>query len=181
MNKCKIKVLVLDVDGTLTDGKIYMGNSGEIMKAFDIKDGCAIHDILPRVPVDWEKYNEINMEQQISGIIPVIMTARESQIVENRCKELKIQFYYQSCRDKATKLRELAQLLECKPNQDGVYEEIAYMGDDLIDIPIMNICGIKACPNDAAKEVVQIADFVSKKDGGDGAVREFVEWLVAER
>ena len=68
-----IKFLVMDVDGTLTDGKIYMGNEGELFKAFDVKDGCGIKDLLPQL-----------------GIVPVIITARESKILENRCNELLI-------------------------------------------------------------------------------------------
>lgn len=159
--KQNIKVLVLDVDGTLTDGKIYMGNDGEIFKAFDIKDGCGIYDILP-------KYN----------IVPIVITARSSNIVANRCKELNISHYYQGCRDKLGKLKELAAEFNFELNADGVYKNIAYIGDDIIDIPCMKYCGIIACPDDAVEEVKSIAHFISTKKGGNGAVREFVEWLV---
>ena len=85
-----IKYLVMDVDGTFTDGKIYMGNNGEVMKAFSIKDGCGIHDILiPR------------------GIIPVIITGRKSQIVENRCREIGISQIHQGISNKLEKLNEI--------------------------------------------------------------------------
>lgn len=111
------------------------------------------------------------------NMVPIVITARKSKIVENRCRELGIDRYYQGCRDKAKKLDELAIELNCIKNVDGIYPEIAYMGDDIIDIPIMKICGLKGCPNDAAHQVKEIADFVSTKNGGDGAAREFIEWL----
>ena len=79
----KIKYLVMDVDGTLTDGKIYMGENGEVMKAFNIKDGYAISYFLPS-----------------NGIIPIVITGRKSKIVENRCKELGITEVHQGCIDK---------------------------------------------------------------------------------
>ena len=78
-----IKYLVMDVDGTLTDGKIYMGNDGEVMKAFDIKDGYGIHDLLPP-----------------SGIVPVIITGRGSEILLNRCEELGITKVFQNVHNK---------------------------------------------------------------------------------
>lgn len=158
--KNKIKLLILDVDGTLTDGKIYMGNDGELFKAFDIKDGCGIHDILPKV-----------------GIIPVIITARTSNIVFNRCKEIGISECHQGVRDKLTKMRELAKKYGLDSNDDDIYEEIAYMGDDIIDIKCMRHCGLIACPNNAVKRVKEISHFVSEFNGGDGAVREFIEIL----
>lgn len=149
----------MDVDGTLTDGKIYMGSDGEMFKAFDIKDGCGIKDILP-------DYN----------IIPVIITARESKIIENRCKELSIEKLYQGERNKIGRLKQIlvdenADLCAC-----------AYIGDDILDIqcmiPIKEAGGKIGCPADAVKKVKDIADFISSKNGGDGAVREFIEWLV---
>lgn len=156
----KIRLLVMDVDGTLTDGKIYMSNHGELFKVFDIKDGCGIHDMLPQ-----------------AGITPAIITGRESRIVENRCRELGIKHVYQGCRDKAAKLREIAELFGLVPDGNGIYREIAYMGDDVIDLPCMKICGIAGCPADAFGEIREIAAFVSAKTGGNGAVREFIEWM----
>lgn len=159
--KKNIKLLILDVDGTLTDGKIYMGNDGELFKAFDIKDGCGIHDILPEL-----------------GIIPVIITARASNIVLNRCRELDIAECYQGVRDKLGKMRELAGKYGLECNNNDVYEEIAYMGDDIIDIKCMQHCGLIACPNNAVKKVKEISDFISENKGGDGAVREFIESFI---
>ncbi len=153
----KIKYLVMDVDGTLTDGKIYMGNDGEIMKAFDIKDGYGIHDIL--IPL---------------GITPVILTGRKSHALENRCKELGITERHQGIRDKVSKLKQVIDNLSLT----------AYIGDDINDLGAMKLIkennGIVGCPADAIKEVVEIADFISEKSGGNGAVREFIDYIVSQ-
>lgn len=156
-----MKVIIFDVDGTLTDGKIYIGNDGEIMKRFDVRDGYGIRDLMP-------KYH----------LIPVIITARNSRIVENRCKELGVRYCYQGCHDKVEILDEIAKKLQLMQGSDGIYCEAAYMGDDVIDLPIMKKCGIKGCPSDAVREIKEIADFVSDKSGGNGAVREFIEWII---
>lgn len=150
-----IKYLVMDVDGTLTDGKIYMGNNGEMMKAFSIKDGCGIHDIL--LP---------------AGIIPVIITGRKSDIVVNRCREIGIETIYQGVSNKINKLLSITSNLS----------EVAYIGDDINDLscmePVKEAGGKIGCPADAVKKVKELADFTSVKNGGDGAVREFIEWIV---
>lgn len=156
----KIKYLVMDVDGTLTDGKIYMGVNGEIMKAFDAKDGYGIHDLLPA-----------------AGIIPIIITGRSSKILENRCKELEIKFIYQGVKDKIAKLNEILS------DQGGQYCNVAYIGDDLNDLNCMQVVkengGFIGCPSDAALKVKEISDFVSTKEGGNGAVREFIESILS--
>lgn len=150
-----IKYLVMDVDGTLTDGKIYMGNDGEMMKAFSIKDGCGIHDIL--LP---------------AGINPVIITGRKSKILEKRCKEIGITQIHQGIPNKIEKLLSITEDLST----------VAYIGDDINDLsamtPIKEAGGKIGCPADAIIKVKDLADFVSVKNGGDGAVREFIEWLV---
>ena len=151
----------MDVDGTLTDGKIYMSADGEMFKAFDVKDGCGIHDILPQAQIE-----------------PVIITARKSKIVENRCRELGITQCYQGCRDKTEKLVDIAGQFGLSADESGVYQEIAYVGDDIIDLPCMSICGIVGCPADAVQEVKEIANYVSMQNGGSGAVRDFIEWIV---
>lgn len=149
-----IKYLVMDVDGTLTDGKIYIAPSGEAMKAFNIKDGYGIHDIL--IP---------------SGIVPVIITGRTSDIVLNRCRELGITEIYQGVKDKVEKLKSLV----------GDFREVAYIGDDLNDLACMetvkNAGGLVGCPTDAVEKVKSIANFVAIHNGGEGAVRDFVEWI----
>lgn len=152
-----IKALILDVDGTLTDGKIYMSANGELMKAFNIKDGYA----LARLP----KY----------GIAPIIITGRTSEIVAQRCRELKITEIHQGVEDKAFKLREVCKRLAIQTR------ECAYIGDDLNDICCMQLCGIKAAPADAVKYVREHVDYVCAAKGGEGAVREFCDYLTSHK
>lgn len=149
-----IKILVLDVDGILTDGKIYLSVNGELMKAFNIKDGYA----LARLP----QY----------GITPIIVTGRQSEIVEQRCKELKIKEIHQGIENKALKLREL-----CKKYQVDL-KQCAYIGDDLNDVDCMRLCGHTAAPADAVSGVCAQVNYVCKQRGGDGAVREYCDYLV---
>lgn len=158
MIKHKIKLFVMDVDGTLTDGKIYMGCDGEMFKAFDIKDGYGIHEILPSY-----------------GVKTVILTGRNSKIVENRAKELEIDFILQGIKDKKQKLLDLVNRLNLTLGQ------VAYIGDDIIDLSCMKICEVSACPNNAAKEVKEVSTYITSVNGGYGAVREFIEWLLANK
>lgn len=159
-----IKFLVMDVDGTLTDGKIYMGNDGEVFKVFNIKDGCGIYDILPQF-----------------DIIPVVITARNSKIVHRRCEELKIKEIHQGCRDKIKKLNEILVNYSKTQREEYNFSNCAYIGDDLLDIPCMeqikHAGGIVGCPSDAVDEVKEIADFISQFRGGSGAVREYIDYL----
>lgn len=149
-----IKLLVMDVDGTLTDGKIYIGSEGEIMKAFDVKDGYGIVCILPEL-----------------GVIPVIITGRKSKIVEQRAKELKINELHQGVSDKLSKLKEVAR------KYNTSFDEIAYIGDDLNDLECIENCGLTACPSDAVEEVITKCKYVCKNSAGHGAVREFIDKL----
>ena len=110
----KIKYLVMDVDGTLTDGKIYMGNQGEVCKAFNIKDGYGLHNLAPK-----------------ADITPIIITGRESSIVENRCKELGISMIFQGVSDKKAKLQEIID----DDNEDMT--SVAFIGDDNNDFSCM--------------------------------------------
>lgn len=150
-----IKMLVMDVDGTLTDGKIYMSDHGELMKAFNIKDGYAIAHL------------------RDYGIEPVIITGRSSEIVNKRSAELKISELHQGIENKSYKLREVCQRLNISLSQ------VAYIGDDLNDLPCMKICGMAACPADAIKEVKDTVGYVCSVEGGNGAVREFVDYLLS--
>lgn len=150
-----VKYLVMDVDGTLTDGKIYMGNDGEAMKAFNIKDGRGIYDIL--IP---------------AGITPVIITGRNSRIVENRCGELEIKEIHQGVSSKIEKLLTIT---------DNLFS-VAYIGDDINDLscmpPVKEAGGIIGCPKDAVKKVWKLADYVANHNSGDGVVRDFIEWII---
>lgn len=145
----------MDVDGTLTDGKIYMSSQEEFCKAFNIKDGWGIHDML--IP---------------ANIMPVIITGRKSDIVLKRCKELGITEVHQGVHNKIEKLNEVTKDLSV----------VAYIGDDINDFACMLLVreagGIVGCPADAARKVKEIADFISEHKGGDGAVRDFIEWLL---
>ena len=148
----QIKLLVMDVDGTLTDGCIYMGPEGEAMKAFNAQDGYAIAQILPKI-----------------GITPVIITGRKSQILANRAEELKITQLHQGVHDKLPLLQQLAQEI------GAAQEEVAYIGDDLNDMDCIRWCGFTGCPADAVPEIRAAVDFVCSRNGGRGAVREFVD------
>ena len=160
----KIKLLVLDVDGTLTDGKIYMGADGEMFKAFNIKDGYGINDIL-----------------RSKGIVPVIITGRQSKIVENRCKELHIEHLHQGVHDKLSVLRQVLAQLEAEKSSVFGLENVAYIGDDCNDLECMLAVkaagGLIGCPADAVGQVIEMSDFVSPHKGGEGAVRDFIDYL----
>jgi 3-deoxy-D-manno-octulosonate 8-phosphate phosphatase (KDO 8-P phosphatase) len=153
-----IKLLVLDVDGTLTDGKIHISENGEFFKSFNTKDGFAIKHMLPKV-----------------GIVPVIITGRESKIVTMRARELDVTEVYQNVSDKSTILRELVVKYHCAMSQ------IAYIGDDLNDYAAMQLCGFKGCPADAVEQIRCICDYVAVKNGGTGAVRDICEQFLKQQ
>ena len=154
----KVKFLVLDVDGTLTDGKIYMGQDGELAKAFNVKDGCGILLELP-----------------LYDIVPVIITARESQILERRCSELNITELHQGVKDKLEKLTSIVN------KYDSSLNAVAYAGDDLPDIPCMEAIrrsgGTVLCPSDAIPEIKALSNYVSSYKAGEGAVRDMIKYL----
>ena len=152
--KMGVKMIILDVDGTLTDGKIHISNSGEIFKSFNVKDGHGIT-------------KAIN-----SGITIAIITGRKSQIVNKRANELGIQEVFQGVSDKQDILLKLSHKYNCSTNN------IIYIGDDENDVDSMRLCGYSACPNDAVDEIKSIVDFVSKFDGGYGAVREIIDKFI---
>ncbi len=147
----KVKLLVFDVDGVLTDGGLYYGPQGEAFKRFNVKDGHAL------------------VMARITGLPAAVLTARTSKIVAVRGEELKLAAVLQGQKYKAPGLQTLCSSLGFKP------ADCAYMGDDTNDLPPMELAGLSACPSDAAVEVRQAADFVSKLPGGHGAARDFVE------
>lgn len=150
----KIQLVVLDVDGTLTDGGVYIDSNGVETKKFNIKDGAGI--------VLAEK----------AGIEFMILTGRKSYCVEKRAEELKIKYVFQGIMDKLSYLK--AFLLENNISPD----EVAYMGDDVNDLECMSYVGFTACPADAVKKVKETVDFVSQFNGGYGAVRELCDLLL---
>lgn len=150
-----IKYIIMDVDGTLTNGQINIGQNGELFKSFYCRDGLAI------------------IHAAKAGIVPIILTSRVSKIVEERAKELGITHILQGASD------EKGKILDNFVNSYHIsYEDIAYIGDDINDLECMELCDVVGCPADAVEEVKAVADFISTKDGGSGAVREFVEWLI---
>lgn len=149
-----IKLLIMDVDGTLTDGRIYLGNNGEEFKSFCVKDGMGIKELMKR------------------GVVPVIMTGRRSKLVENRCMELGITHLYQNISDKISKMHEICHEMQID------YEEIAYIGDDINDLECLKVCGVSACPNDAAEQILRVVNHICNKKGGEGCVRELAEYII---
>lgn len=159
--KMGVKVLFIDVDGTLTDGKIYLGTNGEeVMKVFSVKDGSVLHKLFP-----------------VHNVMPVILTGRNSIIVKKRCDELDIPGCHLAVKDKLSLI---------KSYQDR-YEpsSFSYIGDDANDLSsiryINSMGGITACPADAVPTVKQEVSFICEHRGGDGAVRDFVEYMIANK
>lgn len=153
----KIKAVVLDVDGTLTDGSIYYDNFGNELKTFSVKDGLGIKVALA------------------AGLDFIILTGRKSEIVTRRVNELGIQHLYEGVQKKYPKLCEISENLQVS------FEEICYIGDDLNDLYCMQQVGLAMCPCDAAEEVKIVCDYVSSKQGGLGAVRDCLEELLKNK
>jgi 3-deoxy-D-manno-octulosonate 8-phosphate phosphatase (KDO 8-P phosphatase) len=153
----RTRLLVLDVDGVLTDGILIYGASGEETKRFHVRDGLAMQ------------------QARRAGVEIAIVSGRASAAVTRRMSELGIVEVHQGVGDKEALLRGLLARL-------GVSAaETAVMGDDLPDLPLMRMAGVAMAPVDAAPEVRQAADWVSRLPGGHGAVREAVEWLLRSR
>ena len=150
----KIKMLVFDVDGVMTDGSITYDEDGKEYKTFNAKDGHGI----------------VRMNK--AGFMTAIITARENGTVKHRAENLNITELYQGYKYKLPALENLI-----KKYHLGL-ENIAYMGDDLPDICILAGVGLAACPNDAVQEVQDICNFKSKYNGGKGAVRELCDFIL---
>lgn len=110
-----------------------------------------------------------------NGIKTAIITGRESEIVNIRARELHIDYVYQNVKDKLEILKQIAELYNI------TFEEVAYIGDDLNDFEAMKKCGVTGCPADAVDEIKNISHYVSKYNGGGGAVRDFIEWIIKRR
>jgi len=157
MNLTNITLIVLDVDGTMTDGSIYIDNNRVESKKFNIKDGAAI------------------LLAQSAGIEFMVLTGRKSECVEQRADELHIKYIAQGVHNKAEYLKKFAE------TQGFSIENIAYIGDDLNDLQAMHYAGITACPKDAANEVKAYCDFILPRKGGEGVVRAFVELILKKK
>ena len=153
----KIKFILLDVDGTLTDGQLIYGPNGESYKSFNVKDGLGIYLV------------------QKDGIPVGLISGRRSQIVEDRAKELNIKHVWQCIKDKGAFFKKILEQFGLKP------EEVAFMGDDLNDLSLLREVGFSAATGDAVQEVRAAVDFVANRDGGKGAVREVLDFILAEK
>ncbi|WP_026957963.1 3-deoxy-manno-octulosonate-8-phosphatase KdsC [Aliagarivorans taiwanensis] len=152
-----IKLLICDVDGVFSDGRIYMGNQGEELKAFHTRDGFGIKAL-------------INV-----GIEIAVITGRNSKIVEQRMGALGVQHIYQGQSDKTLAFAELLERLSLSA------EQCAYIGDDVIDTPVMTPCGLGVATGDAHPLCKQAADYVTFTPGGYGAVREVCDLILQAR
>lgn len=150
----EIKLLVLDVDGVLTDGRIIVSDSGDEVKHFNVRDGHGIKMIM--------RY----------GIEVLFLTGRISKVVNHRAKELGITEIYQGIFDKAKACDEILQKKSLQ------FEEIAYMGDDIVDIPVLQRVGFSVTVSDASEYVKNFVDYITTKEGGKGAVREVCEIIL---
>jgi 3-deoxy-D-manno-octulosonate 8-phosphate phosphatase (KDO 8-P phosphatase) len=155
VERCRaIDLLVVDVDGVLTDGVIAIDDQGRETKHFSVRDGMAF--------ALW----------RIAGKQSAILSGRRAAAVEHRAAELKIAHVLQGHEHKAGPFRSLIEELGLSPIQ------VCYMGDDLADLPVLRAVGLAACPADAVSEVTSVAHLVTEAKGGRGAVREVVELIL---
>ncbi|MEB6857302.1 3-deoxy-manno-octulosonate-8-phosphatase KdsC [Proteus cibi] len=150
----KIQLLICDVDGVMSDGLIYMGNNGEELKAFNVRDGYGIRCLLT------------------SGLEVAIITGRQSKLLEDRAKTLGITYLYQGQHNKLLAYQQLLDTLNLKP------EQTAYIGDDLIDLPVMEKVGLSVAVADAHPLLTPRAHYVTRIAGGRGAVRELCDLIL---
>lgn len=153
----KIKYLIIDVDGTLTDAGIYYDENGNELKKFCTKDAAGF------------------FAAHQAGIEIMILTGRECAATTRRMKEMKVEYLIQNCKDKVSYIQKFMK----DNNIDR--DEIGYLGDDLNDLPGMSLCGFVGCPADACDEVKEKADYISGIKGGYGAVRDIVSYLLKKR
>ncbi|UCE71631.1 MAG: HAD-IIIA family hydrolase [Nitrospiraceae bacterium] len=150
----KIKLLILDVDGVMTDGSIILDNKGNELKRFHVRDGHGIKMI------------------QKAGITLAIITGRKSEVLKVRAKELGIQEVHQRIFQKSAVYEKLLRKYRCSD------ENVAFMGDDVVDAELLKRAGLTAAPSDAEEEAKKLADIVTKRRGGRGAVREFTDLIL---
>jgi len=150
-----IKTVIFDVDGTLTDGGIIYSDDGKEIKKFSAYDGLVMR-VLPQI-----------------GINTILLTGRKSEVVYKRGEDLGVTHVIQGVRNKEEKLREMSSDINLK--------ETAYIGDDLNDYAAMLLCGFRACPANAAEEIKGICAYISSYNGGNGAVRDILEYILKKQ
>ena len=153
----KIKLFAMDVDGVLTDGGMFYSEAGEVLKKFNTRDGMGI-ELLRK-----------------NGIIPAIITKEKSEIVLKRAEKLKVEEVYIGVEDKLEVVKRLIKKYNLS------FELVAYIGDEINDIPLLKKVGLSCCPFDAVDEVKKIANYVCKTKGGEGAVREVVDIIRGDK
>ena len=150
----RIQLVVMDVDGTLTDGAMYYGPQGEALKRFSTRDGMGL-TLLRRADIQL-----------------AIITSEDTPIVTTRAAKLKIPHVIMGCHDKSATFLDLSRRLSVSP------ECIAYIGVDVNDLHVMGLCGLAACPSDAVEAIQQRAHYIARATGGNGAVREIAEIIL---
>jgi len=155
LNKAtQIKLFICDIDGVFSDGRIYLGNDGEELKAFHTKDGYGIKAL------------------GASGVDVAVITGRRSNIVQTRMTALNVKYIVQGEENKLPALRNILTTLNLKP------EQIAYIGDDMPDYECMEYVGLSIAVNDAHPQILQLADYTTFTRGGFGAVREVCDLIM---
>lgn len=154
----KIKLLITDCDGVLTDGGVYYGEQGEILKKFNIRDGMGVERL-----------------RKLADVQTGIITGEVSPSVAKRAEKLQITELHLGIKDK------LKVLMQIMVNKNLTTDNIAYIGDDVNDIEIMQQVGLTACPADAISFTKNIADYVCESKGGEGCFREFAELIIASK
>jgi 3-deoxy-D-manno-octulosonate 8-phosphate phosphatase (KDO 8-P phosphatase) len=152
----RIRLVVLDVDGTLTDGRLYYGKEGEALKAFDVRDG-----------------HGLRLLQMHAGTKVAVLTGRRADLVQQRCRELSIEPVVGSSRAKGAALKQICDEVGIAP------AATAYMGDDVNDLPALRLAALSCAPADAAPEVLRDVHWVAAHRAGRGAVRDLCELLLA--
>ena len=152
-----IRMLVLDVDGVLTDGRLHFGPKGEALKLFHVRDGLGIQQLAA------------------AGIEVAVISGRKSKMVDIRCRELGVKHVFQGAKDKVAVLRKLCARLQIQPG------ECACVGDDLPDIPVMRKVALAFAVADAHSDARHAAHLITRLPGGHGAVREVCDYLLAHR
>ncbi len=150
----QIKLVIFDVDGVLTDGMLNYGPEGELFKQFNVKDGVGIK----------------LLQQQ--GINVAVITAKDSQPLSQRMKDLSIEYFYPGCSDKNQAYSELLNILSLN------HEQVAYVGDDVIDLPVMSQVGVSIAVKDAHAYVKNTVDYITLARGGQGVAREVADLIL---
>jgi len=157
-SKCKkIKLVLTDVDGVLTDGGRYYSEKGEIVKRFHVRDGMGINILLR------------------NGIKTAIVTKENSKIVKKWAKEMNISKTYSGIKNKEKELEKICKFYKILP------DEVAFIGDDVNDIELMKKVGFSVTPSDGILQAKKIANYICKSSGGNGALREMIDLILKEK